>query len=963
MSFRKAMDASPCPDEDTLSLLADDLLPPAEAAALGAHSESCPSCRRLVGMLMKLRSRRPGSEPGEPPPDDAPALPLGSTLGRYVLRRFVGAGAMGVVFEAEDPSLQRRVAVKVMRSASSPTAQALLQREAQVMAQLSHHNVATVFDVGVVEGRTWVAMEFIEGTTFRAWLQSAPRDEATITARLLEAGRGLAAAHAAGVVHRDFKPDNVLIEHARSRVVVTDFGLSIGSGGTASSPTRSLVGTPAYMPPEQRLGHADAASDQFSFCITAVEAFTRRRPFDTGVIDESVLALLPRRVRPVLTRGLSLEPSKRWPSLDALLLALTPPRRERQVLATAAVLSAVAVGAVSVGGWRRAHVCDGATQKVHLVWNAETKAKLGAAFLATGVPFAPGAAEALSTELEGWASRWAAHATEVCEATELRHTQSGELMDLRRACLDERLDEVAALTTALFHADAAVVKGASAIAQRLTPLSQCDDERALRAPVPLPASPQLAARVTALRESLATASALRVTSQLKGARAALIPLEAEALDAGHRPLEAEVLLQAGLLATELEDFEGSSQKLEQALVAAQAGGHTQAAAQAWIGLALLEGVHLGHPAQGHRAAALASAASERLGRPLVIEAALATNVGTLLSTEGKHAEAKTSYETALAHHRALDSDTLSLAQALNAIGAQERHLGQMDAALVRHQQALELVTKRYSATHPDVAPITKNIGNVHLEAGRLDEAMRWYEKTLEVQRAAFGADSLEVAQTASNVAGTLLRQSKFKEAEPLLRTALKTTTTRLGPDNPSLLAPLNNLAVLLRYTARLDEAEATLRQALAVELKTFGPVHEEVATTLINLGDVQLSRKDFAASVKSYEQAIEVTEKTSGPAHSNLADCWGGLAFPLMELGDWPRALAATEKAQSIYAKSPGQPYPEGLVHFAHARALWEVVPARRAEAKHEAAAARASLEKVGAQPEELAEIDTWLKR
>ncbi len=106
-----------------------------------------------------------------------------------------------------------------------------------------------------------------------------------------------------------------------------------------------------------------------------------------------------------------------------------------------------------------------------------------------------------------------------------------------------------------------------------------------------------------------------------------------------------------------------------------------------------------------------------------------------------------------------------------------------------------------------------------------------------------------------------------------------------------------------------------------------------------------------------------MTEKTSGPEHANLADCWGGLAFPLMEQKDWKRALAATEKAQAIYAKAKGQPYPEGLVHFDHARSLWEVDPTRRKEAKDEAAAARVSLEKVGAQPEELAEIEAWLKR
>lgn len=960
------MEPSACPDEEQLTRLADGVLPPDEAAALAAHTEACTSCRRIVGLLVKLKSskRDPSLSTTLPSADTAPAIPIGAELGRYVTKRFVGAGAMGVVFEAEDPALQRRVAIKVMRSARSATAQELLKREAQVMAQLSHRNVATVFDVGVVDERSWVAMEFIEGPTLRAWLQSEPRSEQAILARILEAGSGLAAAHKAGVIHRDFKPDNVLVESSSARVVVTDFGLSAGSGDTSlATPSGSIVGTPAYMAPEQRLGNADAASDQFAFCISAVEAFTGRRPFDTGRLDAQLLAQVPRRLRAALTRGLSVDPKDRWPSLEALLNALTPPRRERQVLAAAAALSVVAVGAVGTSTYRRAHVCDGAGAAVQRVWNAEARASFHAAFLATGLPFARAAADGLTTELDQWATHWSTQATQVCEATEVTHTQTGELGDLRRECLDDRLRELKAVTAALTHADAKMVKSATSIGQQLPSLSGCDDEKALRAPVRLPASPELAARVTAVRESLATASAMRVTSQYKEATAALPALEAAAMDAGHRPLEAEVLVQAGLLASDLEDYPGAQKKLQGALVAAQAGAHALAAAQAWIGLTLVEGVKLGQPARGHQAAELAAAASERLGHPETLEAQLATNLGTLYSSEGKHAEAKAAYDAALKHYRALGTDTLSLAQAINAVAAEERHLGQPEAALALHQEALKLVTERYSANHPDTASILKNIGNVHLESGRFDEAMKFYEQTLAVQRAAFGADSLEVASTGSNVGGTLLRQGKFAEAEPFLRSSLEIATQKLGEDNPARLAPLNNLAVLLRYTSRLEEAESTLRTALTLMQKVYGPVHEEIATTLINLGDVQLARKDFNASVKSYEQAIELTQKTSGPEHANLADCWGGLAFPLMELKDWKRALEATEKAQAIYAKSKGQPYPEGLVHFAHARALWEVAPARRKEAKDEAAAARVSLEKVGAQPEELAEIEAWLRR
>ncbi|PZR13528.1 MAG: hypothetical protein DI536_12270 [Archangium gephyra] len=949
------MGSDACPDDETLTRFSEGTLPPEDAARVARHLEACESCRRVVAMLMKASSRS-RSSPDERAP--TPPLALGTHVGRYELSRFVGAGAMGVVFEAQDPALHRRVALKVMRSSTSQRAQELLQREAQVMAKLSHRHVATVFDAGVHETRSWVAMEFIEGRTLRGWLAEGTHGPRAILERLLEAGRGLEAAHAAGVVHRDFKPDNVLID-ARDggRAVVTDFGLSLASREVSES-GRALVGTPAYMAPEQRAGIADARSDQFSFAVTAVEAFTGQRG-EAGM--QVTQARVPRALRAPLTRALQREPSARWPDMRALLAAMAPPRRETRVLVGAAALALIGLSTVFFLSWSRAHVCDDAGASVAAVWNAEARASVTQSLLATRVPFATVAAAGLVTELDRWAEHWRAHAVDACEDTALRREQSGETMELRRDCLDARLHEFRSLLTALKSADADVVKHADEIASRLAPLSACDDVRALRAPIPLPASPTQAARIAQLRDALADASGLRVTSRFKEARAALATIEGDALDAGYRPLEADVLVQLGMLDAELEQFDSAEQRLHRALVAAQAGGHTRAAAQAWIALTLLEGIQRGHPTEAHRAAELASAASERLGRPATLEGAISTNFGTVLAREGRHEDARAAYEKSLQLAREDDAQTHTIAQALNAIGAQERHLGHADAALKRHQEALELVTRAYSPTHPSVAPIMKNIGNVHLEAGRFDEALAWYRKTIAVQSEAFGADSLEVADTQSNVAGALLRQGKMKEAEPLLRAAISTTDARLGVDNPALFAPLNNLSVLLKYTGRVDEAEAALLRALQIAEKTYGPVHEDVATTLVNLGDVQLARRDFVASVKSYQRAIEVTEKTDGPAHSNLADCWGGLAFPLMELKDWKGALLATDTAQAIYAKAPGQPYAEGLVHFAHARSLWETTPAKREAAKQEARAARASLEKVGAQPEELAEMDAWL--
>ncbi len=938
-----------CPDDETLAQLVEGGLAPARAAEVGAHTESCVSCRRIVTTLVRLRT--PGSvDVSTGDADDSP-LALGSSLGRYVVRRFVGAGAMGLVFEGEDPALKRRVALKVMRSARSEEAQALLQREAVVMAKLSHRNVATVLDVGVVAGRAWVAMEFIEGRTLRAWL-TEKRDARRV---LMEAGAGLRAAHAAGVLHRDFKPDNVLVERGSERVVVTDFGLS-----TASATT--LVGTPAYMAPEVRSGQSDARSDQFSFCVTAVEALTGKRPFDTGVLDEKVLALLPVTLRAPLRRGLEVDSSKRWPSLDPLIAALAPPRRERRLLAGAALLAVLAVSVVSVQLWRAQHTCDDAAVDVGGVWSSTAREQLINHLRDSGLSFAGVSANVLAGELDSWSARWSSSALDACEATVKRHVQSDAMMDLRRGCLSVRLTELRALLETL-RAEPVTEQRIEQVQRRLPDLDACDDTDALLTLIPPPGSPSLRALVTQTRRELAMVTALRVTGEEAKARRQLQPVLAAALDAGYRPLEADALAEAGALALELEDYEESSTRLQQALVAAEAGGHVRATARGWIVRTLLDGVKRGRVADGHYAAKMAAAASERLGRPQLLEAELATNLGTLLSDEGKHEEAKVQYEAALAKYRELNAGPLILSQALNAVGAQRRALGDFDGALAFHQQALELVTARYAPTHPATAPVMINLGNVHLEAGRLPQALEWYEKAQAVLLENYGADSLELADARSNLGATLLRLGKLDEAEPLLRQSLNTVTKRMGEDSNARLALLNNLAILLRYTGKTDEALELLQAALRISRKVYGETNEQVANALINLGDVQLARRDFAGSVKSYEDAIAVTEKTSGPEHPNLADCWGGLAFPLLEQKNWARALDATDRAQAIYAKHAGQPYAENLVHVAHARALYEQIPSRRAEARAEAKAAREALAGIGAQPEELAEVDAWLAK
>ena len=328
----------------------------------------------------------PGSAPatgsGPAAGDDGAGVGLrpGDTLGRYVLGASLGTGGMGHVFRARDPDLGRELAIKVLRTGgagSSGSLERRLLREAQAMATLSHDNLALVFDIGVSDGRVFVVMELIDGTTLRALIADGDRSWRDKLAAVVAAGRGLAAAHSAGVIHRDFKPDNVLI--ARSgRVKVVDFGLARAELDQGDDPARAdalpadlsanltqtgaLLGTPTYMAPEQHAGAiVDARADQFAFAVTAWEAVYGRRPFPSDTYAALVAAVrshgvvppprgtgVPAALEVVLRRALAAEPRARFTSMDALLAAIEQairPRRTAWWLAGAAAVALTGGGA------------------------------------------------------------------------------------------------------------------------------------------------------------------------------------------------------------------------------------------------------------------------------------------------------------------------------------------------------------------------------------------------------------------------------------------------------------------------------------------------------------------------------------------------------------------------------------------------------------------------------------------
>ncbi len=971
-----------CPDENTLALWVEGRLPADQAAAIGAHSEGCTDCRRVIVALTRLRSDRDPTEP-EPAvtaPDEE--LSSGARLGRYVVEKKVGAGAMGVVYQAHDPALDRPVALKLLHPSSpgaAAEAHARLRREGQAVARLSHPNVVTVHDVGEHEGKSFVAMELIAGVTLREWLKQAPSVPERLKA-LLAAGEGLAAAHAASIVHRDFKPDNVLIDSA-GRVVVTDFGLASEpeadagrlSPGTRTHATQTgaLLGTPAYMAPELLAGQrADQRSDQFSFCVTCHEVLGGVRPFageDLAQLKEAMRSgkvaplpgTVPVQVRAALTRGLNAEPAGRFPSMRALLSQLQP-RSRTQGWIPAAISVAVIAGILGAVLALRGEACSGRRERLAAVWNADRRDAIVASFRATGLSFADASSRALTLGLDRWAEQWGSAWRDACEANRVRGEQSDTLMDLRMRCLDARLTQVQALTAALARADESTVNASSGSLSRLEPLSDCADLEGLSAPV-RPPTAEVQGQLAPLRQERAEISGLIAAAKYKEALARAEPLLGRAVALKYRPFEAEAGLLVAQARQSLEDYPGAETSFAAAVVAGEAGGHLALVGQAWARLIHLYAEPLAKLPLAHQASEHAEAALERLGAPAALEALVRRNQGELLYGENKFDEAFKRYERALALQQQGDEGSVQAASTINAMGNTRRQQGEGAKAVELHQRALAMLTQRLGEAHPDVALAMKNVGNDFWHDSKLEEALGWYRKVEQIQIAALGPDTLEVASTRNNVAAVLIRQQHLDEAETELKAVIAIREAKLGPEHPSLLGELNNLAVVYRYKEKFAEAEQSLRRALAIARKVH-PEHEDVATTLINLGDIQLARHDFAASVDSYEQAAVLTERLVGPDNPNLADCFGGEAFPLIQLKRFPKALELTNRALGIYAKKPGIPLVEAQVQFAHAEAVWEVEKGQRNAARAEAVAARATMAKAGATPDDLKELDAWLK-
>jgi tetratricopeptide (TPR) repeat protein len=751
------------------------------------------------------------------------------TLGRYRLGRVLGSGTYGTVYEAEDTQLDRRVAIKLIGARASAE-MARVVREARILATLSHPNIVQEFEVGMpseASSSPYVVMELVQGHTLRRWLEASPpwRD---VIELVLQAARGLAEAHRVGVIHRDFKPDNVLIG-ADGRARVIDFGLARSVEGFESegrtldpdtatdlTPVGRVLGTPAYMAPEVFTSGCSALSDQYSLCVVLYEGLFGRRPFPSLSVEELRAQVVseepqlpddrrgvPKRVCAAVMRGLRRDPTQRWSDVDRLLAALEAAQHRRAVAPVVVIGGGVLATTLALFGHADREACAHGDAAWH-----EQRAL-------------PSISDRVDHSRADYERAWLQAEQTLCTAAD------GPLPAAQRRCLDQRLRDATALLEVLDELGPEQRTRAADPLRRLPSPSDC----ATAAPDTWTTPPDLLARGERLERELSRLRALDSTAQIASGLELSARLLDDARALGHTPMTAEITFMRGRMLMASSQLDAAAETLENAYFVSQREGFDRLAARSAAELVRLQAYYRGDLDAAHRWSAHAEAAFARAGLDSRRHAPYVEGLAGLAEREGDLESAEALLE------QAIEVTVADQGEGTQLEGGLTNHLGGIYYSLGRYEECATTLTraaaiheKTDGARSPTRASALDNLGLCASELRRDEEALAHHREALEIREATLPADHNDLGASYGNLALVLGRLGRDDEALEYIDRAQDLFTRKLGPDDPTVGMAMKIRGELQakRGAAHRSAAIAELEGAARI-LEASGPVYAKMA--------------------------------------------------------------------------------------------------------------------------------------
>lgn len=754
-----------CPTDDVLRQFLQGALGPDEVDALEAHLDGCGTCGpRFLELARDVHTLSGQAAQGG-------LLGRGSTVGRFVVLELLGRGASGSVYAAFDPQLDRRIALKVLDAWALSNGQQLelVLREARAVARVNHPNVVTLHDAGVIADVPFVAMELVAGTTLAEWLEAQPRTREAIVAAFVAAGRGLAAAHAVGVLHGDFKSDNVLVG-SDGRVRVTDFGLTA-------------------------LESASVEADLLAF------ASALKRALVEGGLLEGLQAA---RLRAVITRGMTLTADARYRSVAEFIEALSGRTTTRWVVGAAALLCLGALWVTTRAAPPRCEVDEAALAGV---WDEGRRVAVAQGFSGVGGPFAQSTGALVLKELDRWRSEWLATSVELCRLD--GSTPEPGLKGRRANCLEASRRQTQVVVESLVTPTGGLVARAHNAVQSLSRPSACTNTRALLDEA-LPEDPRVRERWFARDADLMKARALRDVGRLKDAEQSLTSLLADARADEQWALVARAAFELGAVTGRLGSHATSVEALEEAVREGLEHHAEDAAARALVLLVYERGVALGQAETARALLPMATALVQRvqdesLAAGLLVNRALVEEAqGDLEQATALQREAVSRFERAVPSSPAHANAMLNLSRLLLMTNRADEA-----APLVQH--ALEVFEQTRGPNHPNTGTAVDLIATIALDRGDWAEATARFSQERAIVEASQGRAHLHFALATDGLAQARRGAGALDDALALATEAVDNTLAASGETNAALVDPLLTLADV---QLDLDQAPAA-RQAMA----------------------------------------------------------------------------------------------------------------------------------------------------